>query len=233
MWSPSPLSKTLIRRFSKMVILFFWSTLIIFLKDFLYFQREGKGGRKRGRETSVRCGSSAPNRGMYVVDRESNQQPFGSQASDQSTEPHQLGQFLLWKKWSVLLICRSSVCIKKTSSLWFELLVFFSSYFYFVMFLLCRKMKCMVVEFPVFLGLKDFALYLGFLHLKNIRKFFFAGISMVYFYFLSFIILICVSVINSESKHLSVFLLTFSHSSSTNWEFVFSVHFPSVFSFCN
>ena len=32
----------------------------------------------------------------------------------------------------------------------------------------------------------------------------------------STIILICVSVINSESKHLSVFLLTFSHSSSTN-----------------
>ena len=26
-----------------------------FLKDFIYFQREGKGGRKRGRETSVVC----------------------------------------------------------------------------------------------------------------------------------------------------------------------------------
>ena len=35
---------------------FFFKFLLYFLKDFIYlFQREGKGGRKRGRETSM-CG---------------------------------------------------------------------------------------------------------------------------------------------------------------------------------
>lgn len=38
--------------------------------------------------------------------------------------------------------------------------------------LACRKIKCMVVEFLVFLGHQDFASYLGLPHLKNIRKFF-------------------------------------------------------------
>ena len=67
-------------------------------KDFIYlFFREGQGRRKRGKETSM-CGclSSAPywdlacNPGM-CPDWELNQQPFGSQACAQSTEPHQPG----------------------------------------------------------------------------------------------------------------------------------------------
>ena len=66
-------------------------------KDFIYFQREGKTGRKRGRETSM-CeryinqssltGDMACNPGTHP-DWASNQRPFGSQASTQSTEPHQ------------------------------------------------------------------------------------------------------------------------------------------------
>ena len=55
-------------------------TLSLFLKIlFIYFQREGKGGRKRERETSV-CGAPltgglAHNPGMYL-DWELNQQPL-------------------------------------------------------------------------------------------------------------------------------------------------------------
>ena len=70
-----------------------------FLKRFYLFILERKGGRKRGREKSM-CGclSHAPywgpdldcNPGM-CPDWELNQQPFGSQAGAQSTEPHQPG----------------------------------------------------------------------------------------------------------------------------------------------
>ena len=66
-------------------------------KDFIYFQTKGKGGRKRGRETSICCCLSCPptgdlacNTGM-CPDQESNQQPFGSQAGTQSTDPNQPG----------------------------------------------------------------------------------------------------------------------------------------------
>ena len=59
---------------------------------FIYFQREGKGGRKRGRETSM-CGclSCIPYWNLVCKpgtcpDWESNQQPFGLQAHAQSTE---------------------------------------------------------------------------------------------------------------------------------------------------
>ena len=57
----------------------------------------GKGGRKRGRELSMCAsfcmsptGDLAHNSGM-CPNWESNQQPFGSQAGTQCTEPHQLG----------------------------------------------------------------------------------------------------------------------------------------------
>ncbi|KAF6088257.1 hypothetical protein HJG60_008113 [Phyllostomus discolor] len=65
---------------------------------FMCFQRAGKGGRNRGRETSM-CGClshASPPRGPACnpglhPDWELNQQPFGSQASAQATEPHQPG----------------------------------------------------------------------------------------------------------------------------------------------
>ena len=71
-----------------------------FKKSYLFIFREGKGGRKRGRETSM-CGyllstpygNLAHNPGM-CPDWESNQQPFGLQAGAQSAEPHQPGWFL-------------------------------------------------------------------------------------------------------------------------------------------
>ena len=73
----------------------------IFFKDFIYFYREGKGRRKRGKYQCViiSCvpptGDLACNPGI-CPDWESNQQPFGSQAGAQSTEPHQPGtEFVL------------------------------------------------------------------------------------------------------------------------------------------
>ena len=64
---------------------------------YFFIVREGKGGRKRGRETSM-CGclsrtpywGPAHNPGM-CPDWESNQRSFGSQAGTQSTEPHHQG----------------------------------------------------------------------------------------------------------------------------------------------
>ena len=76
---------------------------------YLFLERgEGKE-KERERETSI-CGclshtpyrDLARNPGMYP-DWESNQQPFGSQASTQSTEPHQPGQIVavfLWSKFT-------------------------------------------------------------------------------------------------------------------------------------
>ena len=68
----------------------------LFLKIlFIYFWREGKGRRKRGRETSM-CGcllhTSNWGPGSQVCpDWESNQGPVSSQAGTQSTEPQQPG----------------------------------------------------------------------------------------------------------------------------------------------
>ena len=77
-------------------------TQSLFFKDFIYFYRQGKGGKKRGREISI-CGclSSAPYWGLgaqpTLVPRwESNWRPFGSQADAQSTEPHQPGWHLFF-----------------------------------------------------------------------------------------------------------------------------------------
>ena len=64
----------------------------------IFMFREGKGGRKRGRGTSM-CGCLSRalllgtvryNPGMSP-DWESNQRPFGLRAGTQSTEPHQPG----------------------------------------------------------------------------------------------------------------------------------------------
>ena len=64
---------------------------------FIFIFREGKGGGKRGRETTT-CGCllHAPDWGAglqprHVSDWESNRRPSGSQAGTQSTEPHQPG----------------------------------------------------------------------------------------------------------------------------------------------
>ena len=70
-----------------------WKT---FFKDSIYFYREGKGGRKRGKYQRVVASHAPPsgnlvcNLGMYP-DWELNWQPFGLQASTQSTEPHKPG----------------------------------------------------------------------------------------------------------------------------------------------
>ena len=76
-----------------------WSCYL-FLKIFKLIFREGKGGRKRGRETSM-CGylSSGPYWGPGPQPRHVpwlgiEPLPFGSQSSAQSTEPHQPGLFV-------------------------------------------------------------------------------------------------------------------------------------------
>ena len=76
---------------------------MLFKRDFVYLFLEGKGGRKRGRETSM-CGclSRAPYWGLCpqtqacALDWELNQRPFGLQARTQSTEPHQPGLRMLF-----------------------------------------------------------------------------------------------------------------------------------------
>ena len=75
-----------------------FTIFIMFLKIFLLFIfREGREGERKGEKH--RCvvashvppiGDMAHNPGM-CPDWESNQQPFGSQAGTQSTEPHQPG----------------------------------------------------------------------------------------------------------------------------------------------
>ena len=70
---------------------------LIFLKLlFIYLERGWEGEREGEKHQSVAAsrvpptGDLACNPGM-CPDWESNQQPFGSQASAQSTEPHQQG----------------------------------------------------------------------------------------------------------------------------------------------
>ena len=72
-----------------------------------FFFRQGKGRRKRGRETSM-CGCllHAPSWGPDLAHNpgicpgwKSNPPPFGSQASAQSTEPHLPGQKCLFDGW--------------------------------------------------------------------------------------------------------------------------------------
>ena len=74
----------------------FFKYFSFFLRFYLFILDRGKGRRKTGRETSMfGCLSRDPhqrpdlasNPGMFC-DWELNQQPFGSQAGAQSTEPH-------------------------------------------------------------------------------------------------------------------------------------------------
>ena len=82
--------------------LFYQNMVIFFLNLFfiyLLLEREGKGGRKRVRETSITPspGDLAHNPGM-CPDQESNQGPFSLQACAQSTEPHQPGLKYVFKE---------------------------------------------------------------------------------------------------------------------------------------
>ena len=78
-----------------------------FLKIFIYLFLEGKGGRKREKHQCMvaSCapptGDPAHNLGM-CPDWELNQQPFGLQASTQSTESHQPGLLFAFGKESVV-----------------------------------------------------------------------------------------------------------------------------------
>ena len=68
-----------------------------YFKHFIYFKREEKGKKKRGREHQSMVASHTPPTGDLACnpgtcpDWESNQRPFGLQAGTQSTEPHQPG----------------------------------------------------------------------------------------------------------------------------------------------
>ena len=68
-----------------------------FFKDCFYFQREGRAGEREGEKHQCVVASCAPLTGdpacntNMCLDWELNQQPFGSQAGTQSTEPHQPG----------------------------------------------------------------------------------------------------------------------------------------------
>ena len=70
---------------------FFFKTL------FIYFQIEGKGGRKKERIINVRLPLTHPLLGIWPATQacalhwESNWPPFGSQSHAQSTESHQPG----------------------------------------------------------------------------------------------------------------------------------------------
>ena len=78
---------------------------------FIYFQRKGKGGRKRKIDVREMCGwphvscmpptgDLARTPGMYP-DQELNWQPFGSQAGTQSTKPHQPRLYLQINKTEI------------------------------------------------------------------------------------------------------------------------------------
>ena len=76
------------------MFLFFKILLITFIYLFIYRQRGREGEREEEKRQCVVAsqvppvGDLASNPGM-CPDWESNQQPFGSQSSAQSTEPHQ------------------------------------------------------------------------------------------------------------------------------------------------
>ena len=95
-----------------------WYDFDLFLKEFyLCTSREGKGGRKRGRETSM-CGclSCAPYWGLdtsqaCALDWELNWQLFGSQAGIQSTELHSQGMLLIFLNVLWLVLSPNMWCI--------------------------------------------------------------------------------------------------------------------------
>ena len=67
---------------------------MVFIKDFIYFQRGEGREKERERNIPVWLPLARPLLGTWpttqvcALDWESNQQPFGSQAGTQSTEPH-------------------------------------------------------------------------------------------------------------------------------------------------
>ena len=76
---------------------------ILFFKDFIYLFLDRGEGREKERERNINVwlplahsapGNWAHNPGMFP-DWESNQQPFGLQASAHSTGPHQPGLYLI------------------------------------------------------------------------------------------------------------------------------------------
>ena len=83
-----------------MKYIYIWLTFYLFFKRFYLFtfRENGREGGREGEKHQQRVVAShvpptedlARNPGM-CSDWESNWQPFGSQASTQSTEPHQLG----------------------------------------------------------------------------------------------------------------------------------------------
>ena len=81
------------------------------LRFYLFILERGKEEKKEGEKHLCVVASHVPlvgdlscNPGM-CPDWESNQQPFGSQASAQTTEPHQPGFFPLKKIITIVSIC--------------------------------------------------------------------------------------------------------------------------------
>ena len=78
--------------------------LLFFFKKRFYlftFRERGRGGEREGEKHQCAVASHTPLTGDLVrnpgmcPDWESNRRPFGSQASTQSTEPHQPGQVFI------------------------------------------------------------------------------------------------------------------------------------------
>ena len=83
--------------------LYLWvcvSLSLSFLKILFIFRQSGREGEREGEKHHCGVASHMPPTGDLALnlgmcpDWESNQQPFGSQAGTQSTEPHQPGMFL-------------------------------------------------------------------------------------------------------------------------------------------
>ena len=95
----NPLSQT---RQGNLTIFLKYLFILIIFKDFIYlFLERGREGEREGEKHHCMVASCTPpagdlarNPGMYL-DWELNQRPFGSQASAQSTEPHQPGHATL------------------------------------------------------------------------------------------------------------------------------------------
>ena len=86
-------------------------SFLLLLLDFIYFQKEGKGGRKRGRETLMceryinqlpltrpQLGTWPATQAFALTGSQTSDLSLGPQASAQCTEPHQPGQELSFLK---------------------------------------------------------------------------------------------------------------------------------------